>query len=182
MQENKRIRFADIAYIFSIVFYLVIGLWVIIIAHQNFSHNVDFLGILIILGSVPHILFYIINRTKISYLILGLIGIAFGILFITTDIFEPDHVCMIWGCIDICRGVGEIINVAPNVKKQKEEWLEIAISVGDIVIGVLLCIHLAGGLPVHLIYFGVAFVVSGLKNSAELITKRIKNGKGNSDN
>ena len=173
MSFDKKTLFTNIVYSFSVVFYLVIGIGVFTISHFDFSDKTVLLGTLIILSSVPHILIYFANRTKKSYLVIGFVGVAFGILFLATDMFDADEICMIWGCIDICRGTTEIINVAPTVKNNKVELIEIAISVGDIVIGVLLCIHLSGGLQLHLIYLGVAFLITAVKSLSEYFTERI---------
>ena len=173
---NRRTKglLTNIVYSFSVIFYLVIGIGVFTISHYDFSDKTVLLSVLIMLSSVPHLLIFIANRQKKSYLIIGLVGIAFGILFMATDIFTADEICMIWGVIDICRGTTEIINVAPTVMKNKVEFVEIAISVGDIVIGVLLCIHMADGLQLHLIYLGIAFIITAIKTVAEFFAERYR--------
>ena len=182
MKLKQKFSFSELVYLFSIIYYLVIGIWVFCIFNQDFADNVNFFGVLIILSSVPHILIYAINQERKTYLIIGLVGLAFGILFIASDLFTPDQVCMIWGCIDICRGITEIIAIAPTLRKNKANYLEVAISVGDIVIGILLCIHLAGGLRLHLIYLAIEFVVTGIKNLVELIIERKNRNEGPTDN
>ena len=168
MFKKKKIVFADIVYSFLILFYLAMGIFAFCICGHDFNDKSQVLAILIILSSVPHILIYIINRTKKSYLVIGLVGTAFGILFLTSNFFSDDQICMVWGVLDICRGTVEIINVAPTVKEHKKELIEIGISLGDIVIGVLLCIHLVNGMQLHLIYLGLAFVLTAAKNIFEL--------------
>lgn len=172
MTEKQFILYRSIVYLFSIIYYLGIGIWVIVLAAIQATITIELLGTLIILSSVPHILIYMVNRTKKSYLVIGFVGIVFGILFLTSQIFNIDQICMVWGCIDICRGVTEIINVAPTVKKNRAEFIEIAISIGDIVIGVLLCIHLSNGMTLHLSYLSAAFIITAAKSIAEYIIER----------
>lgn len=172
MSVDKKNLFSNIVYWFSAVFYLAMGVVAFTISHLDYTERIVLLSILILLSSVPHLLIYLANREKKSYLIIGLVGIAFGILFLSTDLFDADEICMIWGCIDICRGLTEIINVAPSVRKHKIEWVEIVISLGDIVVGVLLCLHLSDGLRLHLIYLGIAFVISAIKLIFEYFVQR----------
>lgn len=183
MADNKQKLIKNIIYSFSVIFYLVIGIGVLIISNYDFSDRIVLLSVLIILSSVPHLLIYFADREKKTYLIIGLVGIAFGILFLVTDIFNADEICMIWGCIDICRGLTEIISVAPSLRKHKLEWIEIAVSLGDIVIGVLLCIHLSDGLQLHLTYLGVAFFILALKIMVEYVINKIsKKDEGSNNN
>ena len=169
MTERQKLVFGNIVHIFSIVFYIVIAVLAFIIAYKDINDGRIMLAVLILLSSVPHLLIYISDRRRLSYLIIGLVGLAFGILFLATPIFTADEICMVWGCIDICRGLTEIINVAPHVRKEKKELLEIAISLGDIVVGVLLIIHMSDGLVLHLTYLGIAFILSAIKNLLEFI-------------
>lgn len=182
MTLEKRDLLTNIVYTFSIIFYLVIGIGVLTISHFDYTERTVLLSTLIILSSVPHILIYIANRAKTSYLIIGLVGTAFGILFLCTDLFDADEICMIWGVIDICRGLTEIVNIAPTVRKHKIELIEIAISLGDIIVGTLLCIHLTHGTKLHLIYLGIAFLITAVKNITEYIFIRRKEKNESSDN
>ena len=178
--KNKKDLFSTIVYFFSIVFYVVIGVFAIIIAHQTIPDKTALLSTLIILSSIPHFLIFLTDRSRISYLIIGFVGVAFGILFLTTEIFSDDQICMIWGVIDICRGLTEIVSIAPHIKHNKIELIEIAISLGDIVIGVLLCIHMSEGLKLHLTYLGIAFLISAVKDAVQYIVAK-KNEKGSNN-
>ena len=182
MSENVSKRIAKIIYIFSIIFYLTIGIIAFVFAKPENGENVKFLGTLILLSSVPHLLIYIIDRNKQTYLIIGLVGVVFGVTILATDVFSQDVVCMVWGAIDICRGTTEIISVVPNVRKNKLELIEILVSVGDIVIGILLCVHMSGGIVLHLIYLGIEFIISGAKNIVDYFVERKKHVKGTNNN
>ena len=173
--EKKKL-FVNIIYSISVVFYVVIGAGVLTIASYDFTEKTVLLSVLILLSSIPHILLYLINKNN-SYLIIGLVGLAFSILFLTvreTDLFTADHICMIWGVIDICRGLTEIINVLPKVKKHKIELIEIGVSLGDIVIGTLLCIHLTHGTRLHLIYLAIAVFIIAAKTVFEYIFEKVR--------
>jgi len=177
MNERASKRITKIIYVFSIVFYLTIGTIAFVFAKPENGGNIDFLATLILLSSAPHLLIYAIDRKKQTYLIIGLVGIVFGVLFLATDVFDPDSVCMVWGAIDICRGTTEIISVAPHVKKNKAELIEIAISLGDIAIGILLIIHMSNGFVLHLIYLGIEFLISGTKNIVDYFIEKKRYAK-----
>ena len=182
MKEKTSKTIAQLVYLFSIVFYITIGIIAFVFAKPENGENVKFLGTLILLSSVPHLLIYIIDRKKQTYLIIGLVGIVFGITILATDVFSPDVVCMVWGAIDICRGTTEIISVAPRVKQNKAELIEILVSIGDIVIGIVLCVHMSGGIVLHLVYLGIEFVISGAKNIVDYFVERKKHVKGTNNN
>lgn len=180
MKTKSAITYQKIVYIFSIVFYLAVGLVVIgLLTGGEFKQPELILPILIILGSVPHILIFSADRKRVSYLVIGLVGLSFGILFLCTkdtELYNVDEVCMVWGVIDICRGTTEIVNIAPRLRHRKVgDFIEIGISTGDIVVGILLCIHLQGGLTLHLIYLATAFFITVVKNVAELFLARKRN-------
>lgn len=175
-------RITQIIYVFSIVFYLTIGTVAFVFAKPENGGNVKFLGTLILLSSVPHLLIYLIHRDRQSYLIIGLVGIVFGIIILSTNVFDPDIVCMVWGAIDICRGTTEIIVVAPNIKHNKFEFLEIAVSLGDIGIGILLCIHMSDGIVLHLVYLGIEFLIGAAKNIADYFIEKKRHAKRTDNN
>lgn len=180
------LRFPKLAKIISlilVVFYVAIGILAIVLSTRDLSDRNSVLAILIMLSSVPHIAIYIMHPERKSFLIIGLVGTAFGILILTNiNMFTDDQICMIWGCIDICRGLTEIIIVAPHVKKNKLELIEIAVSTGDIVIGVLLCIHMLHGIRLHLIYLSIVFFISAIKNVYDFFMERKINAQRTDNN
>ena len=182
MSPEKKKVFSTIAYFFSIVFYIIVGILVIIISNQTIGDErlKMTLGILMLLSSVPHFLIYFIHG-KLSYFIIGIVGTAFGTMSLASDIFEPEQICMVWGCLDICRGLTEIVSIAPTLKHHKSEIIEILISTGDIVVGVLLCIHLVHGLKLHLTYLAIAFLITAVKYIVEYVFEKRNEAKG-SDN
>ena len=161
MSKSKEIT--RILTIISILFHLLVGIIVFIIAFQNFEVTPLILGSLIAVGSIPHIMLFVRDFKKHSFLVIGLVALIFSIIAMASDLFTVNQVCVIWGAIDIARGITEIIDSAPKVKHEKLELIEIAVSTGDIVIGILLCIHMEEGLQLHLIYFGIAFVIIAIR-------------------
>ena len=145
-------------------FHFVVGVVVFIIAFQSYEVTTPILGALIIVGSVPHFLIYIMDPKKSAFLLIGVVGLALGLIAIISNSFDINHICILWGALDICRGLTEIYHSAPHVKHEKYELVDIAVSLGDIVIGALLIAHQAHGLKLHLIYFGIAFVIMGLRH------------------
>lgn len=182
MSPEKKKVIGTVAYFTSIVYYIIVGIMVLIISNQNVQEEQYqvMLGVLMLLSSVPHFLIYFING-KLSYLVIGIVGIVFGTLCLTTEQFNPEQICMVWGCLDICRGLTEIVNIAPTLKHHKTEIVEILISTGDIVVGILLCIHLVHGLKLHLTYLSIAFLITAVKYIAEYIFIR-RNEAKRSDN
>lgn len=176
-------RLAKILSLALVVFYVTIAIVAIVFSNTDLSDRNVLLAILILLSSVPHIALYFIHGDDASYLIIGLVGTAFGILFLAnSDSFTDDQICMIWGCIDICRGLTEIIIIAPKLKNNKTELIEIAISIGDIVIGSLLIVHMLEGIRLHLIYLSIAFFISALKNVYDFFMERKENAKRSDNN
>ena len=161
MYKSK--EFTRVLTIISILFHLLVGIIVFIIAFQQFEVTPLILGLLIAVGSLPHIMLFARDVRKHSFLVIGLVALIFAIIAMASDLFSVNQVCVIWGAIDIARGVTEIIDSAPKIRKEKLELIEIAVSLGDIVIGILLCLHMEEGLQLHLIYFGIAFVIISIR-------------------
>lgn len=107
-------------------------------------------------------------------LIIGLIGVALGIVFIVNKDITLENMCFYWGILDIVRGALEIAHIVPQVKNNKLYIVEIILSSGDIVLGILLCIHLSHGLQVYLTYLGIAFLVSAFNQIVNLIIRKKK--------
>ena len=184
MTIDKKNLFVNIIYSFSVIFYVVIGIGVLTIASYDFSERTILLSVLILLSSIPHFLLFCINKNY-SYLVIGLVGLAFSVLFLTvheTGLFTADHICMIWGVIDICRGITEIVNTLPKVKKHKIELIEIGVSLGDIVIGTLLVIHMSDGTKLHLIYLAIAFFIIAAKTVFEYLSEKGKRKENEGSN
>lgn len=172
-QDSKFVKIVNIA---STIFHILFGIIIFIIAFQHYEVTQLILGMLILIGCIPHFLLYCVDRSKKGYLLLGTIGVAVALIAIIFKQFELTHIFIMWGVLDVCRGATEIFDSLPKVKTRKLEIIELLVSTGDIIIGILLCIHLEEGLKLHLIYFGVSFILIGLKYIIEmLVESRVKN-------
>ena len=176
-------RKLNILYLSLVVFYIAIGIFVLIFSNDYYEKNNLFLGILILLSSIPHLLIFVTqgglkNDRKYPYLFFSLIGFAIGIVTICEESIPLDKVCVMWGCFDICRSSFEIADVIPELKKHKWlELIELFISLGEIGIAVLLIIDEFEGIKLHLLYFGVVFVISGIKRILDNIIGNVIYGK-----
>ena len=175
----KSIRWQTITKVVFVFFYLAMAAAVLILLDSDFSREHTFLGTLVLIGSIPHIAIYFINhgyqsKGKSPYLIVGIVGFVLGLIFVFSDNITVDQICLYWGILDIVRGSVEIADTFPKIKDDKLELIEIGISTGDIAIGALLCIHLASGIRLHLIYFSIAFILYAVKIVTEYIISRRK--------
>lgn len=163
-----------------IIYYLAIAVIIfVMLTNPDFYSNKEYLGYLVLAGSIPHLVIYFINggyksKAMTGILIIGIVGFALGFVFVFSESMTIEMICLYWGILDICRGAIEIGETIPHVKHNKLEILEIGISTGDIILGVLLCIHLEHGIKLHLIYFGIAFILYALKIVVELLILRHK--------
>lgn len=153
-----------------LIFYLGVGIFTIAFASEGGDNlqTAKYLGLLVLLSSIVHIILYFIhegykNKDKMFYLILGLIGLSLGIVFMVNKNATVEEICLYWGILDVVRGSVEMAHSIPEVKENKLQILEVAISLGDIILGILLCINRGSGITAHLIYLGIAFIVTAIK-------------------
>lgn len=158
----------NFVYLALFAIYLIIGIYIIIVAYNGVEHDHIRIGVYVILSSIVHILLYFINRgfekdDKSFFLVIGIVAFCMGIVFIFTKVFTVSIMCAAWGILDIVRSSLEIKDIIPQIKKNKAQLIELFISIGDIVLGVLLCIHLESELLLHLVYFGSVFILTAIK-------------------
>ena len=166
MKKSKKL---NILYLCLVLLYLAIGVFVLVFANETREKNNVILGVLILLSSIPHLFIFVLqgglkNNRKYPFLFFSIIGIGIGLVTIFRTSISLDKVCVIWGCFDICRSSFEIADIIPEIKEHK--WLELVellLSTGEIVIAILLIIDEFEGIRLHLIYFGVVFLVSAAK-------------------
>ncbi|MCQ2801213.1 MAG: hypothetical protein MJ222_00955 [Bacilli bacterium] len=166
MKKSKKL---NILYLCLVLLYLAIGIFVLVFANESREKNNLILGALILLSSIPHLLIFVLqgglkNSRKYLYLFFSLIGICIGLITIFKTSISLDKVCVMWGCFDICRSSFEIADTLPEIKNHKWlEFIELLISIGEIIIAILLIIDEFEGIRLHLIYFGVVFIISAVK-------------------
>ena len=180
MSKTKKL---NILYLILFLIYVSVGTLVLVYSNDSREKNNVILGILILLSTLPHLILFIAqggfkNERKYPFLMFFAIGVTIGLVTIFKSSIELNKVCVIWGCFDICRSSYEICDVIPELKEHK--WLELVeflLSSGEIVIAILLIIDEFEGIKLHLIYFGIVFIVSAIKRIADNILKSINNEK-----
>lgn len=170
------------------VLYIAGGIVVLFLANDAREKNNFLLGTLILVSSIPHLLIFVIqgglkNDRKYMYLGFAGIGIAIGIVTMFSTHLTLDKVCIMWGTFDICRSTFEIADVIPELKKHK--WLELidlAISLGEIAVAVFLIIEEFSGVKLHLVYFGITFIICGVKRIGENLYHHYSHEKSSDSN
>ena len=180
MKKSKQL---NILYLCLVFVYIAIGIFVLVFANESREKNNVILGLLILLSSIPHLLIFVLqgglkNERKYPYLAFAAIGIAIGMVTIFKKTISLDKVCIMWGCFDICRSSFEIADVIPELRKHKWlELIELFISIGEIVIAILLILDEFEGIRLHLIYFGVVFIVSAVKRIVDNLINNLPHEK-----
>ena len=185
MKKSKKL---NILYLSLVLLYIAIGIFVLVFANDKREKNNVILGVLILLSSIPHLLIFVTqgglkNNRKYPFLFFSLIGITIGLVTIFRTSISLDKVCVMWGCFDICRSSFEIADIIPEIKKHKWlEFVELAMSIGEIAIAILLIIDEFEGIRLHLIYFGVVFLVSAAKRILDNVMDLLDHGKSVDNN
>lgn len=167
--------------IILIVFYMIVGMVVFAFAFQDFEKEYAhvLLGVATLVSGGAHALIYLLEKgyqthKKSTYLMLSLLAVCLGIIFIFTEDLTVGQICLIWGLFDIIRSSFELKEVIPEVKENKLQIIEVFISTGDIILGVLLCIHLEHGIQLHLFYFAAAYLLSAVNVLLKIIFEKIE--------
>lgn len=160
----------NILYLCFLIVYVVVAAVAIIfgfLPEEVIFEKSKIVGALIALSSIPHLFIFVLqgsvnNKKKIPYAILGLLGIIFGLtcMYVPLNEYTLDIICIVWGAFDITRSTYELTDVLPNLfKKDWYDLIEVIISTGEIVVGILLIIHKFEGIKLHFIYLGFSFLV-----------------------
>ena len=160
----------------SAVLFVIAGVTVLVLClvHQ-FQFTGLVLGIILLVVSVIRIIDFMISekhkdRHNVA-LLFAIALIVMGILFIA-EVRELSMLCFGWGVIDIVLSAIEIQFAVPEIKHNKLCILEVAISCGELLFGILLCIKLESGLTGHLIYLSISlFLLAVLALLEALIHK-----------
>lgn len=185
MKKNKIL---NILYLVVILLYMAIGVFVLIYANEQREKNNVLLGLFILLSSLPALVAFFArgeykNNHKYVNLAFAIIGISIGIVAMCNKEISLNKICIIWGCFDICRAALEISSIIPELKEHK--WLELIdlfIAIGEIVIAIMLIKREFEDVKVHLIYFGITFIVAATKRIVDLFIERVENAKSSSSN
>ena len=162
----------QIARWFVVLAFLVSGILVITLRHTRDIEDTIILGsILLMVGSV-RILTYFFAKLHESpqdiSIVSGISAIVLGIVFLVSE-YDLSSLCLAWGVMEIILPLVEIMQNVFNVKKNKLLFVEIAVCLGTLVFGILLCIHSTEGLNVHLIYLSISLLLTAVFEALEII-------------
>jgi len=181
--KNKNFRIAF--FITSVCIYFLAGIAVIILGAVPVERTKQFIGIVSLIFGVIDIFIYIFKdgfniKEHAYHIIIGIISICFGFIFIFNKTLTLENICFYWGVLDIISNSIEIKDCLPEIKKSKVALLTLITSIGGVVLGVLLCVHLEEGITLHMIYLGAAIILQGIEYLVNGINT-IKNKYGNPD-
>ena len=157
-----------------VAFYVAVGIFTITHAATQNEYAANILGIIVVLTSLVHVALYFLkagwkNPSKGFYLVIGIVGVGLGFVFMFSEHIDIINICIFWGILDMIRAALEIKDVIPELKEEKLEIIPLLVSIGDFILGILLCIHGEEGIAVHLIYLGSAFILTAVKFVVEMI-------------
>lgn len=157
--------------------YFALGIFTIVCVGCKFEATTTFVGIVILLTSIPFILGFVKEfKEKLPrylFSILFISTIVIGVLCIVSDI-DIEIILVLWGIIEIIRGSYEIshaLNVPCSISLKVAE---IVVGALEIVFAVLLMIKQMGGIPGHLICIGITCLILGGQQLLSLIADKIK--------
>lgn len=111
------------------------------------------IGLLFMAGAIPHLNEFIERRkhrlVRNIFLVLVVVGFLFGLGMVFDKKLTFDNVCLMFGLLDICRGISEIVINGVIYKKSPKNlvnFLNYVVSVGDIIFGIILSIKGSHGL------------------------------------
>lgn len=161
--NKKFVLSLKVAYI---VFLVGVTVSTITLVCVDFTFTKVEIGLLFMAGAIPHLNEFIESRkhrlVRSIFLVLVVAGFLFGFGMVFDKKLTFDNVCLIFGLLDICRGISEIVINGVIYKKSPKNmvnFLNYGVSVGDIIFGVILSIKGAHGLVGHLLYMSFAFLV-----------------------
>lgn len=189
MKADKSYKI-NIIYLALLVIYGVVALISIIMVynHENvLIGNTDFVGFFLLLSSIPSILISFLRGglkqgRLIPYFVFGIVGVAFGIYAMITNVVPINVICICWGAFDICRSLYEVFDVFTGLRNKN--WLkavELIVATAEIVIAVFLIVKQFEAFKVHVKFIGFSFIVLLLNEIIILLVGK-KNEKGISRN
>ena len=149
-----------------ILSYIALGVLVIVVGLATNEYEGLILGLILIISSAFRLGKFFYSRTAFDVhiidLTMGLICTALGFIFIFGEL-SLEVMCIIWGASEIINGAIEISFDVKEAHKSVLMLISVLISIGEIVFGTLLCIHLGHGILAHLIFMSVtSFLTAAL--------------------
>ena len=142
--------------------FLAAGITVLVLRHINPEYDAQLLGtILLVAGFVELLVYashYVFKDPSNMIVIAGGIKLALGFVFLFAS-RDMDSLCFAWGVADIVIACTEIFIISREIKHQPMKGFEIAVAIGDLIFGIILCIKLSHGLTGHLIFLGISLIL-----------------------
>ncbi len=162
------------------VSYAGLGALVLVVCFINKNYAALTLGIVLIVSAICRLIKFLANRNSFDVhtidLTMGLISVSLGFIFIFAEELNMEMLCIFWGLFEIVNGT---IEISADVKLAHRSFLSlisVLISVGEIVFGTLLIIHLESGIFAHLLFMGITSILTSGLLAVEFV-KRIKSNK-----
>ena len=155
-----------------ITIFIATGIVVLILRHNVEVYDNIILGIILFIAGGSRLVIYFLNKgykysKDISFISSAImIGLGFVFLFSKKDI---EMLCFGWGIMEIVLGLIEVYIDVLEVKEKKLAWFEMAVNVGTIVFGVLLCIKLSEGLTGHIIFLATTLFLHAIITTIKFI-------------
>jgi len=152
-------------HLFIAAYYLILAVvLVFLLATKVVAQPNWFLGLIIVLSVIPEIALYFINyeyklKRHIVSVILIVLTVILGICFIFSTTINTETICLVWGILDILRGVNQIVHASISIKKDKSLIIKALVNVLTVVVGILLCVRLKDGVTFHLTMLGLSIIL-----------------------
>jgi len=173
MLEKKKFKVTNII---LIAIYIAIGLTAIILAATEYKATKRMLGLFILSGMMPHFVGFVGNKKDrllgALFCALFLSSFVIGLIAIFAKNLTIETVCVMFGILDICRGIAEILmEIRKNFNAFKDPLMpfEMFISFGDIIFGIFLIIRKVDSIYAHIIYLGVALILMAVLRLLRLV-------------
>ena len=173
-------------FLLTLITFVGIGVAFLYYGFSHTSFDSLFIGILLVVSSIPSILLYFLLNSyksprKMPYVVLSVSLFTCGLVFIIAPEISLDHASLLWGILDILISAFVIIDAFVEIKDNKIKISEMIIGAINLVFGVLLCIHLGEGVSTHLIVMGFIYIVKAIRSIFELMLalKQLKKNQSN---
>ena len=182
MKEHK---WHLIVSVIGLVYYTFVATILLAFFIAQYDLTALFLTIIMLLSAIPDFVVYILfkqykNLKKIGHIIWSTsVIIICTVLFFLKDDIDISIVCIIWGSVDIVRGLDELYTIFFDGKFEKKEIPFLVLSVIDVVLGIILIIKMEDGLTVHLIAATVSVFVYAIRQVFSIVShsKEINDGQ-----
>ena len=162
------------------VSYTGLGALVLVVCFLYKNYAALTLGIILIVSAICRLIKFLANRQSFDVhtidLTMGLISVSLGFIFIFAKELSTEMLCIFWGLFEIVNGTIEISTDVKLAHRSMLSLISVLISVGEIVFGTLLIIHLESGIFAHLLFIGITSLLTSGLLFVEFVS-RIKNKK-----